>query len=384
MRPTRPTNKMPKDTLVSPTSHGLFAASATRCSRRARPQLSFALHGHGKAKTIFPPKRSIAGQLGAYSSSSSSASEAGQPQPCHLCPDTAFPSKQDWLQHVQEQQGGYACELNDLCSGMISLAYDLRAMKIDFSDLEAIQTTKGSFDIAMRTALVPTVFPSRLGSRCHTETVPSLSGQQYEQHGYTRDEDRDIDGVLAVVTRLREHIGVQVDVLSFTSISKEYFSNAFKDSQGNLYRHQPSAIAVCQAHRGQVTYRHNAVVKSDSVLLTMMLLWEQLRLVYKKPDTWLPGINNGYDCPTKFASNWSSRHFTPHILGLSEEQYQVVDVVALALSIHECLEWKAEETETQSGYFSWLGFSLYHFDSKVVGAKVAKLAFQYLPSVPFL
>ena len=75
---------------------------------------------------------------------------------------------------------------------------------------------------------------------------------------------------------------------------------------------------------------------------------------------------------------------TPHILGLSEEQYQVVDVVAPALSIHECLEWKAEETETQLGYFSWLGFSLYHFDSKVVGAKVAKLAFQYLPSVPFL
>jgi hypothetical protein len=197
------------------------------------------------------------------------------------------------------------------------------------------------------------------------------------------DRDCDFDGILAVVTRQKE-LGVQVDPASSTSLSREAFSAKFQDSQGNLYRYKPSTKTVHHSQRGTEAHRHHDTVQYDSVFLILMLLWEQLRLEYRKPADWVAGKNNGYDSPTHFAGKWSAKSFAPWIQGLSETHYQVVDVVKLAWSIHICLRWKAQETDTETGYFSWLGFSLNDFDSKVVGAKVAKLAFQYLPSLPFL
>jgi hypothetical protein len=196
------------------------------------------------------------------------------------------------------------------------------------------------------------------------------------------DRGCDFDGILAVVTRLKKDLGVQVDAASSTSLSREAFSATFQDSQGNLYRYKPSTKTVPHSQRGKEAHRHHDPVQYDSVFLILMLLWEQLRLEYRKPDRWVAGKNNGYDSPTVFAGKWSAKFFAPFIRGLSKEHYQVVDVVELAWSIHMCLQWKGDKDKT--GYFSWLGFSLKDFDSKVVGAKVAKLAFQYLPSLPFL
>jgi hypothetical protein len=199
-----------------------------------------------------------------------------------------------------------------------------------------------------------------------------------------KNRDSHFDGILAIVTRLNKELGVQVDPASSTSLSKSTFQAKFQDSQGNLFRYQPSATSIHHSQRGPEAHRHNEGVQYDSVFLIVMLLWEQLRKEYKKPAAWAPGQNNGYDSAVKFANKWSARSFVPWIKGLSKDHYQVVDVVELALSISECLEWKAQATDKATGYLSWLGFSLNDFDSTVVGAKVAKLAFQYLPSLPFL
>jgi hypothetical protein len=194
----------------------------------------------------------------------------------------------------------------------------------------------------------------------------------------SRDHGSDFDGILAVVTRLNKELGVQVDAASSTSLSKEAFSAIFKDSQGNLFRHKPSTAAVPHSQRRAKT------VKCDSVFLILMLLWEQLRKEHKNPAYLQAVNNNGCDSAAKFASKWSAMFFAPWIKGLSTDQYQVVDVVKLAISIGACLQWNAQVTDKDTGYLSWPGFSFDDFDSTIVGAKVAKLAFQYLPSVPFL
>ena len=194
----------------------------------------------------------------------------------------------------------------------------------------------------------------------------------------------DVDGILEVVRLLKEQLDVEVDPLSSTSLSKEKFSNTFSDLEGYVYRYVPSPKSRPRSQHGKNTHQHNTRVHYDSVFLIVMLVWEQLGFLYNKPDHWKPGANNGYDCATKFATKWTAQAFAPHILGISAEQYQVVDVVALAWSIHDALQKRAQPTDAKTGYFSWMGFSLQHFDSKVVGAMVAKLAFQYLPSLPFL
>jgi hypothetical protein len=199
-----------------------------------------------------------------------------------------------------------------------------------------------------------------------------------------KKRDSHFDGILAVVTRLNKELGVQVDPASSTSLSREAFSAKFRDSQGNLFRYKLSTTSVHHSQRSPETHRHHKTVQYDSVFLIVMLLWEQLRKEYKKPAYLTAGNNNGYDSAAKFASKWSAMFFAPWIKGLSTDHYQVVDVVKLALSISLCLQWNAQVTDKDTGYLSWLGFSLNDFDSTVVGAKVAKLAFQYLPSLPFL
>jgi hypothetical protein len=202
----------------------------------------------------------------------------------------------------------------------------------------------------------------------------------------SRDHGNDFDGILAVCVRLNNELGVQVDAASSTSLSKEAFSAIFKDSQGNIYRHNLSKQAVPHlfSQRRAETHRQHKIVKYDSVFLILMLLWEQLRKEHKNPAYLQAVNNNGCDSAAKFASRWCAFFFVPWIKGLSTDHYQVVDVVKLAISIAACLQWNAQVTDKDTGYLSWPGFSLDDFDSTMVGAKVAKLAFQYLPSVPFL
>jgi hypothetical protein len=201
-----------------------------------------------------------------------------------------------------------------------------------------------------------------------------------------KNRDTRSDDILEIVARLKNELGVPIDAASSTSLDKSIFQAQFQDVHGNYFRYQPSATSIHISKRGPEAYRgrHESVVY-DSVFLIVMLVWEQLRKEYKKPDSWKnPGSNNGYQCPVKFASKWSKQWFVPWIRGLSKDLHQVVDVVELAKSISECLEYKEQATDKDTGYLSWKGFLLKHFDSTVVGAQVAKLAFQYLPSLPFL
>ena len=71
------------------------------------------------------------------------------------------------------------------------------------------------------------------------------------------------------------------------------------------------------------------------------------------------------------------------VRGLDGENHRVIHVVSLASSICRFLRQRSSHVRDRD-LFSWVGFRLADFDASAVSAKVAKLSYQYLPSVPLL
>ena len=174
---------------------------------------------------------------------------------------------------------------------------------------------------------------------------------------------------------------MQVAVSLTSSLKREEFAAIFRDSAGKAYRYDPKAEARHSSDRTISLHHNYKKVHYDSVFLIMRLLWEQLHEVYTQPSDWVPGKNNGVHHHLMFAKVYTPK-YVGHIKGLDGDFHRVVDVAGVAISVYECL--KQQSRNNKQSMFSWKGLDLSPDDAKMVASKVAVLAFQYLPSLPFI
>ena len=145
---------------------------------------------------------------------------------------------------------------------------------------------------------------------------------------------------------------------------------------------RPDEGAVPRENRGSEKHAWRNPVLFDSCFLVCQLLWSELMQVYVKPPDWVPGRWNTVQGHVMFAQQEALK-LHEIVRGLDGENHRVIRVVSLARSIRGFLRQRSSHVQHRD-LFSWVGFRLADFDASAVSAKVAKLSYQYLPSVPLL